>query len=30
MTDEDLFGMEYLYKLRKDEIDRRLGISDDQ
>ncbi len=30
MTDEDLLGKEYLDELRKEEIERRLGISDDQ
>jgi hypothetical protein len=30
MTDEDLLGEDYLEELRQEEIDRRLGSSDDQ
>jgi hypothetical protein len=30
MTDAELFAKEYLDELREEEIERRLGISDDQ
>ena len=30
MTDEDLFGKEYLDELREEAIERRLGNGDDQ